>query len=342
MIPKQMVGSIVKAIVSKDGLTSETQKIVSRIGLDPTTLSDITTDTTTVSGTGEPNGHIELKVGAVVIGSGTVGSDGKYSLMIPKQTVGSIVKAIVSKDGFTSEAQKIVSRIGLDPTTLSDITTDTTTVSGTGEPNGRIELKVESLVIGSGTVGSDGKYSLMIPKQTVGSIVKAIVSKDGLTSEAQKIVSRIGLDPTTLSDITTDTTTVSGTGEPNGRIELKVGSLVIGSGTVGSDGKYSLMIPKQTIGSIVKAIVSKDGLTSESQKTVIRGSLAAPTIQEYYTTDTSAKGKAVGGKKVTLYVNGKAVRTAAVNADGMYSIYTGDQVFLMTAGNTFQISTLDA
>ncbi|WP_236658867.1 Ig-like domain-containing protein, partial [Carnobacterium maltaromaticum] len=83
--------------------------------------------------------------------------------------------------------------------------------------------------------------------------------------EAQKIVSRIGLDPTTLSDITTDTTTVSGTGEPNGRIELKVGSLVIGSGTVGSDGKYSLTIPKQTVGSIVKAIVSKDGLTSEAQ-----------------------------------------------------------------------------
>ncbi|CAD5896839.1 hypothetical protein CMALT394_1220001 [Carnobacterium maltaromaticum] len=27
------------------------------------------------------------------------------------------------------------------------------------------------MVIGSGTVGSDGKYSLMIPKQTVGSIV---------------------------------------------------------------------------------------------------------------------------------------------------------------------------
>ncbi|WP_236658752.1 Ig-like domain-containing protein, partial [Carnobacterium maltaromaticum] len=105
-------------------------------------------------------------------------------------------------DGLTSETKKTVIRLKLVETTLSDNTTDTTTVSGTGEPNGRIELKVGSLVIGSGTVGSDGNYSLMIPKQMVGSIVKAIVSKDGLTSETQKIVSRIGLDPTTLSDIT--------------------------------------------------------------------------------------------------------------------------------------------
>ncbi|CAD5900047.1 hypothetical protein [Carnobacterium maltaromaticum] len=46
----------------------------------------------------------------------------------------------------------------------------------------------------------------MIPKQPVGTIAKTIVSKDGLTFGAQKIVSRIGLDPTTLSDIITDTT----------------------------------------------------------------------------------------------------------------------------------------
>ncbi|WP_201735656.1 Ig-like domain-containing protein, partial [Carnobacterium maltaromaticum] len=70
--------------------------------------------------------------------------------------------------------------------------------------------------------------------------------------------------------------------------------------------------------------------------------IAPPTIQEYYTTDASAKGLAPGGNKVRLYVNGKAIRTAGVNSDGSYSIYTGDQVSLMTAGNTFQISTLDA
>ncbi|WP_201735658.1 hypothetical protein, partial [Carnobacterium maltaromaticum] len=70
--------------------------------------------------------------------------------------------------------------------------------------------------------------------------------------------------------------------------------------------------------------------------------IAPPTIQEYYTTDASAKGTALGGNKVRLYVNGKAIRTAGVNSDGSYSIYTGDQVSLMTAGNTFQISTLDA
>ncbi|CAD5900051.1 putative mucin/carbohydrate-binding domain-containing protein [Carnobacterium maltaromaticum] len=266
------VGEMNSYQISTNGLRPISQSEIPQPNpLKPTTISDITTDTTTVSGTGESNGQIELKVGMLVIGSGKVGLDGKYSLTIAKQTKGSIVKAIVSKNGLTSETQKIVTAIQeLKPTTMSDINTDTTKVSGTGESSCQIDLKVGVLLIASGFVRPDGKYSLTIDKQTEGSTVKAIVSKNGLTSEAEKIVTAVQeLEPTTMSDIDTDTTRISGTGAKYGRIILKVGDTGIGNGTVKSDGTYSITISKQSVGTIVKAIVYKDNLTSETQKIVM-------------------------------------------------------------------------
>ncbi|MBC1318412.1 immunoglobulin-like domain-containing protein, partial [Listeria booriae] len=70
--------------------------------------------------------------------------------------------------------------------------------------------------------------------------------------------------------------------------------------------------------------------------------VAAPTINDFYVGDAYAKGIATGANKVTLYVNNVAIRQAAVAANGTYTIYTGDQTSLATAGNTFQIQAVKA
>ncbi|MEB7428511.1 Ig-like domain-containing protein, partial [Enterococcus faecalis] len=116
-------------------------------------------------------------------------------------------------------------------------------VSGKAEPNAKIELKNGNTVIATGIVGSDGFYSLTIPKQSVGTVIKAVVTMDGKTSEASTVVTRAELSETTISDINTTTTSVSGKAEPNAKIELKNGNTVIATGIVGSDGFYSLTIP---------------------------------------------------------------------------------------------------
>ncbi|EGO5074424.1 hypothetical protein H6227_002589, partial [Enterococcus faecalis] len=73
---------------------------------------------------------------------------------------------------------------------------------------------------------------------------------------------------TTINGVKHTDTQVTGKGEPNAKIELKNGNTVIATGTVGSDGSYSLTIPKQSVGTVIKAVVSKDGLTSEATTTV--------------------------------------------------------------------------
>ncbi|QGM92326.1 hypothetical protein GIR35_14275 [Enterococcus faecalis] len=273
-----------------------------------TTISDITTDTTIVTGTGEPNAEIRIMNGSQIIAQGVVSSDGNYRLEIPKQAKGSVIKAIVEQDGLTSEASTTVTKGSLVQTTISNIDTTMTSVSGKAEPNATIQLKVGDKVIAEGKVGSDGLYSLTIPKQAVGTVVQAIATLDGLTSTAETVVVRGELAQTTISDITTETTTVTGTGEPNATIQLKVGDKVIAKGKVGSDGKYSLMIPKQPSGSVVTAVVTKDNKTSEASTVVKNAANATITKVDSYEEGKSSyvtgTYTGTGVKYIRVIVNG--------------------------------------
>ena len=295
--------------------------------LTKTTINEVKDTDTTVSGKGEPNAPIKIMNGDQIIAQGVIGSDGNYTLTIPKQAKDSVIKAIVEKDGLTSEAQTTVKQGSLVQTTISDIGTNTTSVSGKGEPNAKIELKVGGQVIASGRIGSDGYYSLTIPKQSVGTVVKAVVSADGLTSEAHTTVTRADLAPTTISKVDSQTTVITGTGEPGGKIELLNGNQVIVHGYVDKDGHYSLTVMQQPAGSTIVARVTMGGKESQTSTVVEeKFNLQAPVIDKFIEGDSYAKGTA--GKdatKVAIFVNGVQRRVAAVS-NGKYSIWASDVV----------------
>ncbi|EGP4808704.1 hypothetical protein FP329_002532, partial [Enterococcus faecium] len=329
-IPKQSAGTVIKAVVSMDGQTSEANTTVVRTALAQTTISEINTETTQVSGKGEPNAPIKIMNGDQIIAQGVVGSDGNYTLTIPRQAKDSVIKAIVEKDGLTSEAQTTVKQGSLAQTTISEINTETTQVSGKGEPNAPIKIMNGDQIIAQGVIGSDGNYTLTIPKQAKDSVIKAIVEKDGLTSKAQTTVTQGSLVQTTISNIDTNTTSVSGKGEPNAKIELKVGNQVIASGRIGSDGNYSLTIPKQSVGTVVKAVVSANGLTSEAHTTVTRADLAPTTISKVDSQTTVITGTGEPGGKIELLNGNQLIAQGYVGKDGHYSL----TVMKQPAGST--------
>ncbi|MGL9905490.1 hypothetical protein IGJ51_002687 [Enterococcus sp. DIV0802c] len=340
-IPKQSAGTVIKAVVSANGLTSEAHTTVVRTALAQTTISEINTETTQVSGKGEPNAPIKIMNGDQIIAQDVIGSDGNYTLTIPKQAKDSVIKAIVEKDGLTSKAQTIVTQGSLVQTTISNIDTNTTSVSGKGEPNAKIELKVGNQVIASDRIGSDGNYSLTIPKQSVGTVVKAVVSANGLTSEAHTTVTRADLAPTTISKVDSQTTVITGTGEPGGKIELLNGNQVIVYGYVGKDGHYSLPVMKQPAGSTIVARVTMAGKESQASTVVEeKFNLQAPVIDKFIEGDAYANGSIAGdATKVAIFVNGVQRRVAAVS-NGKYSIYTGD--LGLKAGDKFEIAGIAA
>ncbi|WP_229188580.1 hypothetical protein [Bacillus cereus] len=96
-----------------------------------------------------------------------------------------------------------------------------------------------------------------------------------------------------------------------------------------------------TIGAYVTVKIKGEKDETKTSEKVIQ-KLKIPTIRDYYITDAFAKGMAPGASKVALYVEGKFIRTAALSADGTYTIYTGDQKGLQKENQTFQIVARDS
>ncbi|MBC1943566.1 autolysin modifier protein [Listeria booriae] len=323
-IPKQSFGTIVTATATKDGKTSTAQTTVVRGEIADTTINKVTTETTNVSGTAEPNATIVLTdQDGNVLKSGRVGSDGAYSMTIAKQAEGTVITATASADGFTSTASTIVERDGIDQTTIDALTTESTTVSGTAEPNATIVIKDQAgNELKSGRVGSDGIYSLTIAKQAEGTVVTATATLSGKTSSASTTVIRDGIAPTTIGALTADSTTATGTAEPNATIAIKVGTTTIATGTVGSDGKYSVTIPKQAEGTVVTATATKSGKTASVNTTVTAGqTIAQTTIEALTNTSTVVSGTAEPNATIEIKnAAGTTIGSGTVGSDGKYSV----------------------
>lgn len=153
------------------------------------------------------------------------------------------------------------------------------------------------------TVTSD-IYTQNLGESTVTYSVTDFIGKT--VTKTMKVIVKKGMQETTLGDLTTDSTQVVGTAEPNAIIIIKAGDKEIGSGTVGSDGKYNLKIPTQVAGTKVTVTATLNGKESSASTVVTQGiQLAVPVIEDYYTTDAYAKGTVTGeAKQVAVFVNG--------------------------------------
>lgn len=309
-----------------------------------TTIGALTTDSTTVSGTGEPNATIAIKANGAAIGSGVISASGNYSLTIPKQTEGTTVTAQATLTGLTSNvASTVVTRTSISDTTLRELNTDSTVASGTAEPNATIEIKVGPNVIVSGRVGSDGFYSLTIPKQATGTTVTAQATLNGVASNiASTTVIRAGIDATTIQGLTNISTLATGTAEANATITIKVGTNVIANGKVGSDGRYSVTIPKQTTGTTVLAEATLDGVSSNIASTVVVGIPQGTITPDTYQVGTSNITGTFSGDvaRANLIVNGKSISTGGTFAAGDFSYFVNSS--LIKAGDVVVLVALDA
>ncbi|MBC2181546.1 autolysin modifier protein [Listeria booriae] len=343
-ILKQPAGTIITATESLNGITSSPSTATVQAGMAATTINALTTDSTVASGTAEPNSTVVIKNQAgTQLATGRVGSDGLYSLTIAKQASGAVVTATATANGKTSSASTTVTRDGIDATTLNPLTADSTVASGTAEPNATIVIKnAAGTTIASGTVGSDGIYSITIPKQAEGTVVTATATKDGKTSNATVTVTPgQGIAATTLGALTNESTIASGTGEPNATIVIKAGSTTIATGTIGSDGKYSLTIPKQAAGVVVTATATKDGKTSNASVTVSKQAAGTITVTAPYYVGYDGGIKAtVSGDATKVYLLVGDTKYTTVPVSGSFEYYAKDKI-TSTTQNAYLVA-LDA
>ncbi|MBC1905587.1 hypothetical protein HCA64_03815 [Listeria booriae] len=122
--------------------------------------------------------------------------------------------------------------------------------------------------------------------------------------------------------VTTDSTVVTGYGIPDAKITLKKGTQTLGEVLVNQWGQYALTIPKQTSGTILSIVQSKNNETSiETQTTVLAPATWTTPIVYKTATHAVVLGNGSPGEKIefgdyTTY----AREEATVNANGNYEI----------------------
>lgn len=232
----------------------------------------------------------------------------------------------------------------METTTLDALTTDSTLVSGKGEPNADIVIKNGNTIIKSGKVADDGEYSFNIPTQVAGSTITATVTKasNGKTSSASTVVIDEAIATTTISAMTVDSTTVSGKGEPNATVVIKNGTTQITAGKVAEDGTYFFNIAKQAAGSTITATVTKasNGKTSIASTTIPKVDTKL-TANDYTIGTATLSGTAPTGTGfVRLWVNNKAVLSVSPSADGSYT-FTNVPNFVSLATDKVEVVAVD-
>ncbi|MBC2181741.1 hypothetical protein HCJ82_16365, partial [Listeria booriae] len=216
---------------------------------------------------------------------------------------------------LTSSAPENIAR-----PTINAITDEDTLVTGTGTAGKTARIELPDGSYKTGTVGSDGKYSIAIPKQAKDKVIKVMLYDDqgNVSPEASTTVIASTVAPPTITAVTSDDTTVKGTGVNGATVTLTIGGMDY-TGTV-SGGEYSITIPKQSAGTVITAKESLNGKTSTSvNTTVTQGTVAAPTINSVKSDDTTVKGRGIPGATVTVTIAGQD-RTATVDANGDYSV----------------------
>ncbi|MBC2256817.1 immunoglobulin-like domain-containing protein [Listeria booriae] len=291
------------------------------------TINTVTDNDTVVTGTGTGCQKVRVALPDGSVKTGVIGTDGKYSIEIPKQAKDKVIKVMLydGQGNVSPEASKTVISDVVAPPTINAVTSDDTTVKGTGVNGATVTLTIGSATY-TGTV-SGGEYSITIPKQSAGTVISAKESLNGRTSTSvNTTVTQGTVAPPTINTVTTDDITVTGTGIKGAVVTLTIAGHNY-TGLVDANGVYSITIVKQPVGTTITAkqeINTKSSVNATT--TVTQGAVTAPTVNTVTTDDTTVTGTGMKGAVVKLTIGGTNY-TGIVDNDGKYSIVIPKQAF---------------
>ncbi|MFP5108537.1 Ig-like domain-containing protein [Neobacillus sp. C211] len=355
VIPVQPVGTELSITATdKAGNVSEAINIVVKDATAPAKpeVNAVTDKDPAVSGKAEAGSKVEVKVNDSVVGTGTAGEDGKFTVTIPTQKAGTeLVIISIDQAGNVSDTAKVVVKDTTAPAkpVVNVVTDQDTSVTGSAETGSKVDVKINEAVVSTGVTGEDGKFTVTIPVQKAGTeLVIIATDEDGNISDAAKVVVIDATAPAkpVVNEVTDKNTSVTGEAEPESKIEVKINGSVVESGTVGEDGKFALTIPAQKAGTeLVITATDQAGNKSEAAKIVFQDATAPakPAVNEVTDKDTKVTGEAEPGSKVELRVKGSVVESGTVGEDGRFILtvpvqVAGTELIIIATDNAGNVS----
>ncbi|ARW23512.1 Side tail fiber protein like protein from lambdoid prophage Rac [Pediococcus acidilactici] len=310
----------------------------------PTVNQPVYDNTTTLTGKGEPNAEIVITLPTGGTLRTHTNENGDFSIAIPAQPAGSEISVSQNVNGQTSDevkvpvqkAPEVIEKPGIDaPHAGSKY------VTGTGIAGDTIQVYMpgvgggEDVLIGTTTVGADGKWRAAISDQynlVEGESIYAVQIKGNSRSDKQytTVLGEIHVDAPIINPIEEGDTVITGTGEPGDEVTVYFddgkNNSVIGYATVEADGTWTVDAGHVRLvdGDVVSAVQTRDGVTSDKDTVSVKARevIDKPVINDIMEGDTVITGTGKPGATVTVtYDDGTPIgQPVKVNADGTWSV----------------------
>ncbi|MGZ4134321.1 MAG: Ig-like domain-containing protein, partial [Tumebacillaceae bacterium] len=231
---------------------------------------------------------------------------------------------------------------------VNSIRDNDTKVTGTAEAGSSVKVMVNGATAGSSTAGADGKFSVTTQKLLAGMMISVTATdSSGNASEATTVqVQAIPVPDTTppsapsVRAVGDNDTSVTGYSEAGATIQVKVGTSVIGTGTVNQTGSFNVSITKQPAGTVlvVTATDTAGNVSSATTVTVTdKTAPQAPTVDPLTNYDTTVTGRAEPSSLVTIRANNQILIADFADANGNYTLSIPRQ----TVGTTLTVTAKD-
>ncbi|WP_261701567.1 Ig-like domain-containing protein [Staphylococcus equorum] len=302
------------------------------------TVSEVTSEDSQVTGTGEVGSTITVKFPDGRVVTGTVNDQGNYAIDIPTNVdlVGKEELVVTSTDGagnVSPETRETVKDVTVPVApTVSEVTSEDTQVTGTGEPGSTITVKLPDGSVVTGTVDSQGNYVIDLPvdKKLNGNEELVVTSTDGAgnVSPETRVTVKDATAPNApaVNEVTSESTQVTGTGEPGSTITVKFPDGSVVTSTADNQGNYAIDLPidKKLNGNEELVVTSTDGAGNVSAETglTVKDTTApdAPTVNEVTSEGTQVTGTGEPGSTITVKFPDGSVVTGVADDKGNYAI----------------------
>ncbi|MBN6527128.1 BapA prefix-like domain-containing protein [Acinetobacter pittii] len=335
--------------------------------------AQLSEDGSILDGKTEPRATVKIyDASGKLIDTITASPEGKFSYKFTPPLTSEAGGKVVAIDEAGNESEATLIFAGKDTippkAPLLELNKEGTVVEGIAEANAKVQIKdADGKVIGTGTANAQGEFQITLSSPLKEAQKATIIVEDAAGNTSKPLEIKSGYDTLApdkpSAQINADGTTITGTAEANAKIQITIGTKVIGSGVADADGKFTITIsPALTVKD--KASVSAiDASGNSSVALEINGTKDTPpdkpSFKVYDDNGTSIKQilansetddatpkftvKAESHASLTIYDNGVAIsiiKIGQVNANGEWS-FTLDKT-LAIGKHTITLMQTDA
>ncbi|PTE75594.1 Ig-like domain-containing protein, partial [Staphylococcus gallinarum] len=282
------------------------------------TVSEVTSESPQVSGTAEAGSTVKVELPDGTELTGIADDQGNYTIDLPsnkKFNGGESIKVTSTDASGNKSDEKVIDVKDTTPPvapTVSEVTSESPQVSGTAEAGSTVKVELPDGTELTGVADDQGNYTIDLPsnkKFNGGESIK-ITSTDASGNKSDEAIVEVK-DTTppaapTVSEVTSESTQVTGTGEPGSTVKVELPDGTELTGVADDQGNYGIDIPanKKFRGGEQLKVTSTDLSGNKSNEAVVEVKdttpPVAPTVSEVTSESPQVSGTAEAGSTVKV------------------------------------------